>query len=133
MYLAPLLSLLRLVKAKNRFNLPVMPIYVYEVVNEDGKVVNDDGTGGERFELQQSMQEKALTEHPETGEQIRRVLLPPNLSTRYTPGDTRTRLDNKNVEKAGFTKYEKDKLTGKYHRVAGKGGPETITRPPGNL
>lgn len=102
-----------------------MPIYVYETVNPDG-------SGGDRFELQQSMKDTALDRHPETGEPIRRVMLPPNLSTRYTPGETRNRLDNKNVEKAGFTKYEKDKLTGKYHRVAGKGGPDTITRPPGS-
>ena len=92
--------------------------------------IKPDGSGGDRFEMMQSMKEDALTCHPETHEPIRRVFLPPNLSTRYTPGETRNRLDNKNVEKAGFTKYEKDKLTGKYHRVAGKGGPETITKPP---
>ncbi len=100
-----------------------MPIYVYEVVNPDG-------SAGERFEIQQSMRDEALQVHPESGKKVRRVLLPPNLSTRYTPGETKTRLDNRNVEKAGFTKYEKDKLTGKYHRVAGKAGPEVITKPP---
>ena len=99
-----------------------MPIYVYEIVNPDG-------SGGDRFEIQQSMKDEALTEHPETGAVVRRVMLPPNLATRYTPGQTKDRLDNKNVEKAGFTKYEKDKSTGKYHRVAGKAGPEVITKP----
>ena len=99
-----------------------MPIYVYEIVNQDG-------SGGDRFEIQQSMKDEALTEHPATGDAVRRVMLPPNLATRYTPGQTKDRLDNKNVEKAGFTKYEKDKSTGKYHRVAGKAGPEVITKP----
>lgn len=94
-----------------------MPIYVYEVVLPDG-------TGGERFELSQSMKDAALTEHPISGEPVRRVLLPPNLASKYTPGHTRKLLDNSNVEKAGFTKYERDKLTGEYHRVAGKEGPE---------
>jgi hypothetical protein len=99
-----------------------MPIYVYETMPSDG-------SQGERFEIQQSMQDDALTHHPETGEPVRRVLLPPNLATRYTPGQTKERLDNKSVEKAGFTKYEKDKSTGKYHRVAGKKGPDVITNP----
>jgi hypothetical protein len=99
-----------------------MPIYVYETIPSDG-------SQGERFEIQQSMQDDALTKHPETGEPVRRVLLPPNLATRYTPGQTKERLDNKSVEKAGFTKYERDKSTGKYHRVAGKKGPEVITKP----
>ncbi|MDP0501317.1 MAG: FmdB family transcriptional regulator [Verrucomicrobiota bacterium JB022] len=96
-----------------------MPIYVYEVVLPDG-------SGGDRFELQQSMKEAALTEHPLTGEPVRRVILSPNLSTKHTPGKEKSRLDNKNVEKAGFTKYERDKLTGTYHRVAGKQGPQTF-------
>ena len=99
-----------------------MPIYVYETMPQDG-------SEGERFEIQQSMRDDALTHHPETGEPVRRVLLPPNLATRYTPGQTKERLDNKSVEKAGFTKYEKDKSTGKYHRVAGKNGPDVITKP----
>ena len=99
-----------------------MPIYVYETLPEDG-------SQGERFEINQSMREEALTHHPQTGVPVRRVLLPPNLASKHTPGKTRDRLDNKSVEKAGFTKYEKDKLTGKYHRVAGNKGPEVINRP----
>lgn len=101
-----------------------MPIYVYEIINEDG-------TAGERFELQQSMTEEPLAEHPATGEKVRRVLLPPNLATRYTPGKNKSMLDNRSVEKAGFTKYEKDKLTGTYHRVAGKEGPASFKKPEG--
>lgn len=102
--------------------LPSMPIYVYELIQPDG-------TGGERFEIQQSMKDEALTQHPETGEPVRRVFLPPNLATRYTPGQTKDKLDNNRVAKSGFTKYEKDKLTGKYHKVAGDKGPDVLNRP----
>lgn len=99
-----------------------MPIYVYEEINSDG-------SGGDRFELRQSMQDVALTAHPINGNPVRRVILTPNLSTKHTPGKTRSLLDNKRVEKAGFTKYERDKLTGQYHRVAGSEGPPVINRP----
>lgn len=94
-----------------------MPVYVYEIL-----------TTGERFELQQSMRDEALTVHPETGEPVRRVILPPNLATHYTPGREKSLLDNRNVEKAGFTKYERDKLTGTYHRVAGNQGPKSFRK-----
>ena len=101
-----------------------MPVYVYEVVLPDG-------SGGDRFELTQSMKEPALREHPLTGEPVRRVILPPNLGIKYTEGRTRSMLENKRVEQAGFTKYERDKLTGRYHRVAGKEGPASFEKPPG--
>lgn len=100
----------------------LMPIYVYEVVNPDG-------SGGQRFEIQQSMKDDALQAHPESGQPVRRVFLPPNLATRYTPGQTKGRLENKRLEKAGFTKYERDKVSGKYHRVAGDKGPAELKRP----
>lgn len=66
------------------------------------------------------MHDEALSVHPVTGQPIRRVYLPPRLATKYTPGSTAKKLDNKNVEKAGFVKYERDKLTGSYHKVAGR-------------
>ena len=98
-----------------------MPIYVYQVVTEDG-------SEGETFELEQSMKEAVLTRHPVTGEAVKKVYLPPNISAKHTPGKTKSLIDTKNVEKAGFTKYERDKLTGRYHKVAGKEGPSTFTR-----
>lgn len=90
-----------------------MPIYVYQVINPDG-------SEGECFEIEQSMKDDALTRHPQTGEPVRRVYQAPNLTTKYSPGATKSKLETKNVEKAGFTKYERDKLTGQYHRTAGK-------------
>ena len=47
-----------------------MPTYVYQIVN-------DDGTDGEIFEVQQSMSESALTQHPKTGQKVRRVYVVP--------------------------------------------------------
>ncbi len=97
-----------------------MPIYVYQEIKKDG-------SEGETFELKQSMKEDALKKHPITGEPVKRVYLPPNISAKYTPGRTKSLIETKNVEKAGFTKYQRDQLTGRYHKVAGKEGPSTFT------
>jgi predicted nucleic acid-binding Zn ribbon protein len=47
-----------------------MPIYVYECIKPDG-------SGGERFEIHQSMKDDALTEHPDSGEPVRGSFFPP--------------------------------------------------------
>jgi len=94
-----------------------MPIYVYETIET-----------GVQFECHQSMTDKPLCKHPETGEPVRRVILAPNLGTKHTPGREKKLTSNEAVEKAGFTKYEKDKVTGKYNRVAGKQGPAQIEK-----
>jgi predicted nucleic acid-binding Zn ribbon protein len=92
-----------------------MPVYVYEVLST-----------GERLEVFQPMSDPDLKAHPESGLPLRKVFLPPNLGTKHTAGREKSLLDNRNVEKNGFTKYEKDKSTGTYHRVAGKDGPSTF-------
>lgn len=96
-----------------------MPIYVYQVIN-------NDGSEGDIFEIEQQMADPHLKKHPVTGEPVRRVFQPPNIGIKYTPGQTAKRLESKNIERAGFTKYERDKLTGAYHRVAGKEGPSQL-------
>lgn len=96
-----------------------MPTYVYEVIGAE----NSDG---ERFEVDQSMNDEPLTVHPETGQPVRRVILAPTLTLRHSDGAQKKMLDNKNVEAKGFTKYERDHATGQYHRVAGKEGPSTL-------
>jgi predicted nucleic acid-binding Zn ribbon protein len=93
-----------------------MPVYVYENTRT-----------GEQFECVQSMQDPALTTHPENGDPVRRVILAPNLGIKHTPGREKKLTSNEQVAKAGFTKYEKDKLTGKYNRVAGSKGPSTLS------
>lgn len=92
-----------------------MPVYVYENIRT-----------GARFECIQSMRDDPLTRHPDTRDPVRRVILPPNLGTKHTSGREKKLLSNDHVEKAGFTKYEKDKVSGKYNRVAGKQGPAQI-------
>lgn len=101
-----------------------MPVYVY-------REVLDDGSDGETFEIVQSMTEPALERHPVSGRPVRRVYLPPHVATRYTTQAQAGKFDNKRIEAAGFTKYEKDKLTGTYHKVAGKDAraPDSFRKP----
>jgi len=44
-----------------------MPTYTYESIPSDG-------TAPQRFEVVQSMSDKPLTTHPETGEPVRRII-----------------------------------------------------------
>jgi predicted nucleic acid-binding Zn ribbon protein len=98
-----------------------MPLYVYEVVQPDG-------SAGETFEVLQSMSEPPLTEHPETGEPVRRVFGTPNAPKGWTDSQGKAKLSDKNLERMGFTKYVKSD-TGKYEKVLGK-GPDLLKKPP---
>ena len=100
-------------------HISAVPIYVYQTIS-------DDPEQAEVFEIQQSMTDPHLTSHPETGVPIRRLIQRPNIASKYTPAATKSKLENDNLAQKGFTKYEKDKLTGRYHRTAGKEGPSTI-------
>ena len=91
-----------------------MPVYVYRILRP--------GTPADRcetFEVRQSIHEPALTRHPETGEPVERVLLPPMIGT-GTVGDSE-------IAQAGFTKYKRTS-DGTYERESGK-GPKRIRRP----
>lgn len=90
-----------------------MPVYVYQEILSDG-------SDGEMFECIQNMSEATLTTHPKTGNPVRKVFHAPNLSSKYTESSTKKRLSDQNIEKHGFTRYEKDKVTGRYHKTAGK-------------
>ena len=90
-----------------------MPTYVYQETLPDG-------TEGEIFEMIQRMSDAALKVHPKTGNPVKKVYHSPNLSSKYTEGATKTKLSDENVEKHGFTRYEKDKVTGRYNKTAGK-------------
>jgi predicted nucleic acid-binding Zn ribbon protein len=93
-----------------------MPTYVYEVVN-------DDGSGGETFEVVQRMTDPPLEKHPETGRPVRRVLQPPRIAGKWTEGASRKAMSDSNLERLGFTRYEKtDK--GVYEKRAGSGPPK---------
>jgi len=95
-----------------------MPTYEYEVVNEDD-------SGGERFEVFQSMKDKPLSKHPETGQPVRRVIVAPMIGGRYSEAGTKKMLSNENLDRLGFTKYEKVGQ-GQYEKKAGE-GPEGIS------
>ncbi len=94
-----------------------MPVYLYQVVN-----TQDPSQEGPIIEIEHGIHDTILV-HPETGEPLKRVYTVPMIASRYTPNHTKKMLTNENLNKMGFTKYERDKVTGKYHRTAGKEGP----------
>jgi hypothetical protein len=96
-----------------------MPLYVYEVVLPDG-------SGGEQFEVLQSMSEAALTAHPETGEPVRRVFGTPNAPRAWTDSQGKAAISDSNLAAKGFTKYVKTDQ-GTYEKAAGS-GPKKIKR-----
>lgn len=97
-----------------------MPTYVYEVIR-------DDGQPGDRFEVEQRMMDDPLTVHPETGEPVRRVILPPAIGGRNSLANAdRAIQDNGKLEKLGFTKYVKSS-DGTYEKACGK-GPDFLKR-----
>src|ERR1043166_8610702 len=93
-----------------------MPTYVYELLDKKGEPT------GETFEQVQSMKEAARTKQPETGKPCRRAIVAPNIAGNYSPLKTKGQLSNKNLERLGFTKYER-KGKGYMERTAGKQGP----------
>jgi predicted nucleic acid-binding Zn ribbon protein len=97
-----------------------MPTYVYEVLKKSG-----EGTG-RYFEMVQSMKDDALTRHPDTGEPVRRVPQAPTIAGKWSDLKGKGALSNKNLERLGFTKYER-KGKGYMERVAGKEGPRSIS------
>lgn len=97
-----------------------MPTYVYEILDKKG-----EGTG-KTFEVVQSIKEDALKKHPETGEPVRRVPQAPMIAGNWSDLKGKGKLSNQNLERLGFTKYER-KGKGYMERVAGKEGPKSIS------
>jgi hypothetical protein len=97
-----------------------MPLYVYEVVLPDG-------TGGEAFEVFQPMSAPPLTEHPETGQPVRRVIGVPNAPRTWTDSHAKGKLSDRKLEGMGFTKYVRGE--GGYQKRFGK-GPDVMKKPP---
>ena len=97
-----------------------MPIYVYEVVT-DGEQT------GEQFEVLQKLADPPLTQHPETGQPVRRVLTTPSVGGKWSDSAmSRNVSDDKKLDRLGFTKYVKSG-DGYYEKRAGK-GPDVIHR-----
>lgn len=97
-----------------------MPTYLYAVVKPDGEF-------GEEFEIEQAITEPPLTQHPETGEPVERLLQPVFAGGTWTESSMNRRMkDEKKLGKLGLTKYVKAG-DGVYEKRSGE-GPRTITR-----
>jgi hypothetical protein len=92
-----------------------MPLYVYQVIEADG-------SEGEVFEVLQEMSEPPLTQHPENGKPVQRLLGTPSAMRRYAPG----KISDQRLERLGFTKYQRSGK-GTYEKTAGT-GPRIITK-----
>ena len=101
-----------------------MPTYTYQEYLPDGRK-------GALFEYIQSMSEPALKTHPQSGNPVRKVFNPPNVAHQYSDRTLQAGLNSEQIEKGGFSRYERDPLTGRYHKTAGKtpAAPECY-RPP---
>lgn len=97
-----------------------MPTYVYEILDKKGEPT------GSTFEYVQSMKDAALTKHPETGQPCRRAIVAPAIAGKMSPLKSKSALSNKNLERLGFTKYER-KGKGYMERTAGTQGPKSIS------
>ena len=95
-----------------------MPTYVYAYLDSDGKPTD------EAFELVQPITADALTEHE--GRAVARIPQLPNIAGKWSDIKAKGNLSNENLERLGFTKYEK-RGDGYMERTAGKEGPRAIS------
>jgi len=95
-----------------------MPIYTYQIIN-------DDGSEGPTFEVSHGMNEPPLTEHPQTGQPVRRVFAAPHVAGWGNSRIGKQMTSDDNCERLGFTKYVRNGK-GHYERRAGKFGPDHI-------
>ncbi len=95
-----------------------MPIYVYEVIIEDGEP-------GHVFEVIQKISEPPLTKHPTTGQPVRRIIQAPNLPKTWTDHHAKQMLSDENIARHGLTRYERG-ADGKFDKTAGQ-GPDQIS------
>ena len=101
-----------------RRNLPrntAMPIYQYQILN--GKKPS------EIIEIEQPRDAEPLLRHPLTNEPIKRLITSPSLALKHSSQIEKKSLSKENLEKHGFTRYERDQLGSLYNRTAGDGSP----------
>lgn len=96
-----------------------MPIYQYVVLNGDG--------ASEFFEVEQKMDDAPLTKHPLTQMPVKRILTSASLSLKHTSQNEKNSLSTDNLNKNGFSRYERDSSSGNYIRTAGKNGPMKLS------
>ena len=95
-----------------------MPTYVYAYLDDDGNPTD------EVFELVESITDDALTTHE--GRPVARIPQAPNIAGKWSDIKSKSTLSNENLDRLGFTKYEK-KGDGYMERTAGKMGPKSIS------
>ena len=79
------------------------------------------------FEVIQPISAEPLTEHPETGEPVRRIIQPPYIGGTWSESSMNKSVnDDKKLDRLGFTKYVKSG-DGTYEKRAGK-GPDVISK-----
>lgn len=87
-----------------------MPIYKYITIEADG-------SDGEIFEVEQSINSKPIERHPESGKPVRRIYESPNLNLQYTHDKELKRSDPKYIKSKGFQILKKDKISGNYYKL----------------
>lgn len=96
-----------------------MPTYLYEILDKKGRAT------GETFEIVQLMKDEPLTKEPGTDRPCRRAIVAPAIAGKWSPIKAKSTLSNKNLERMGFTKYER-RGDGYMEKTAGK-GPRAIS------
>ena len=98
-----------------------MPIYQYYEIFPDG-------SEGKPFDVSQKINAPSLQVHPLTGNPVKKHFSTRSTNTQYSDRATKKQLDPTNLQKQGFTQYQKDKTTGKYYKSAGNDprAPEQI-------
>ena len=94
-----------------------MPMYTYQIVN-------DDGSEGDIIEIMHGMSEPSLTEHPQTGQKIKREFTSPHIASWGNSRKAKELTSDENLERHGFTKYVRNGK-GHYEKHTGK-GPESL-------
>ena len=95
-----------------------MPVYVYEVLNEDG-------SAAATVEVRQGIHDPPLQRDPVSGRPVRRIVVGVTVGLRHTSAQDRRSLSRENLERHGFTRYERDGCGG-YVRTAGHEGPAQV-------
>ncbi|CAN5820825.1 hypothetical protein BH11PLA1_BH11PLA1_00130 [soil metagenome] len=95
-------------------------MYLYEILDAKGAPT------GETFEIHQMMKDATLTKEPATGRPVRRAIVSPAIAGKWSDIKGKSALSNSNLDRLGFTKYEK-RGDGYMERVAGKMGPKSIS------
>ena len=97
----------------------MVPVYSYRVVTPQGI--------GEIFEVEQPIASPPLEKHPLTGEKVEPLYeSPPNLVKKHSEKSEKRILSPENLQKNGFSRYERDSTSGNYNKTAGKDGPDEI-------